>query len=79
MDDPRRRPALKAWQRRILVRLAACIVPETATAFISSTSTTTRTSIDEIKQFRRERAAGTRSACSPSAPSLQPFGIKLVA
>jgi hypothetical protein len=63
MDDPRRRPALKAWQLRILVRLAACIVPETATAFIS----------------RRPVATCARSAYSPSALSLQPFGIKLAA
>lgn len=32
MDAPRQRPVLKAWQRRILVRLATCIVPETAKA-----------------------------------------------
>jgi len=36
MDAPQRQPALKAWQRRILVRLAACIVPETATASTQS-------------------------------------------
>jgi len=32
MDAPQERRVLKAWQRRILIRLAACIVPETATA-----------------------------------------------
>ncbi|GEP56633.1 hypothetical protein [Reyranella soli] len=36
MDARQRRPVLKAWQRRILVRLATCIVPETATASAQS-------------------------------------------
>ena len=36
MDAPQQRPVLRAWQRRILVRLAACVVPETATASAQS-------------------------------------------
>ena len=32
MDAPQRQPVLRAWQRRILVRLAALVVPESAGA-----------------------------------------------
>lgn len=36
MDAAGQRPVLKAWQRRTLIRLANCIVPETAKASTAS-------------------------------------------
>ena len=62
MDAPQRQPVLRAWQRRILVRLAAVVVPESAGAPVQAIDAMAR-AVDNQLQPR---------------PRLQQFAFKLL-